>query len=505
MPRFPNVEPLVFWPPFLALLAATALSGVDGEAFLAAVTGLNTWILDHFSWLFAGGTLFMVLTVAAVYASPLARVRIGGPEATPLLSPTRWFAVTLCTTVAVGILFWGPAEPLYHLHQPPESLGIAPNSEASARFAMSTMFMHWTLTPYAIYTVPALAFALAHYNHGEPYSLSSPLTLLAGERAHGGVGKLVDAVCLFALVAGMAASLGTGILTLSSGLGEVSSLDGGSTPLRLAITAAVVGTFVVSSVTGLLRGIRVLSTLNIRFFLVLAGYVLVVGPTSSLLSAGVEGVGEFALSFFPRSLMTGDLSGDPWPKAWTIFYWANWLAWAPVTAVFLGRVAVGYTVRQLIHVNLAATATFSGLWVCIFSGTSLYFDQQTGGALFATLQAEGPEAMVYAMFGHLPGAGLLTAAFLAVTFLSFVTAADSNTDAMSLLSLRGQSLDDEASSVGLKVIWGATVGAVALIMISYAGIDGVKALSVFGGFPALFLILLIALGLWRAALASRRA
>lgn len=499
MPRLPRVEPLVFWPPFLALLAATALSGLDGEAFLATVNALNTWILDQFSWLFAGGTLFMVITVVAVYLSPLARVRIGGEQAEPLLSPWRWFSITLCSTVAVGILFWGAAEPLYHLHQPPSSLGIAPNSPEAERFALSTMFMHWTVTPYAIYTVPALGFALTTYNRGEPHSLSAPLTPLLGERAHGAVGRLVDAVCLFALVAGMSASLGTGVLTLASGLGLLTPVHGDAPWLLALVTFTVVATFVLSSVSGLQRGIRVLSDINARFFLVLAVGVLLIGPTAYMLRAVPGALAEYALSFPSRSLMTGATTGDPWPKSWTIFYWANWLAWAPVTAVFLGRIGRGYTVRQFIHVNLGATAAFGGLWMCVFSGTSLFFDQQTQGALFAQLQAEGPESMVYAMFGHLPAAGALTVAFLAATFLSFVTAADSNTDAMSLLSLREGALGQGDPSVALKITWGVTVGVVALVMVGYSGIDGVKALSVFGGFPALFLILLISVALLRVA------
>lgn len=174
------LRPLVFWPTFLILLAAVIASYVDLNAFLAVSKQLNNLILKNFSWLFSAGSFAMVVLTAIVYFSALGKVRIGGEDAQPLLSKWRWFMVALCTTLAVGVLFWTTAEPLYHLYGPPTSLPIEAGSSAAKSFAMSTMFLHWTITPYAIYLVPSLVFALVFYNRRSNFSIGAMLEPLLG-------------------------------------------------------------------------------------------------------------------------------------------------------------------------------------------------------------------------------------------------------------------------------------------------------------------------------------
>ncbi|BBI52166.1 hypothetical protein HORIV_45870 [Vreelandella olivaria] len=215
----PSLRPLVFWPTFLVLFAAVIASYINLDAFLAVASGLNAAILNNFSWLFSIGSLYLLVMAVIVYFSPIGHVRIGGPDAKPLLSPLRWFSITLCTTLAVGVLFWTTAEPLYHFMSPPSSSGLEAGSSDAMVFAMSTMFLHWTFTPYAIYAVPALIFALAFYNLRLRFSISSMLEPLFGSRIRRFAG-LIDAISLYALVAGMASSLGTGALTLAGGVGQ---------------------------------------------------------------------------------------------------------------------------------------------------------------------------------------------------------------------------------------------------------------------------------------------
>lgn len=204
----------VFFPPLIFLIATVIYSLLDSEGFLFTMQKANGWILNNFGWLFSWATFGFLLILLVVYFSPLAKVRIGGKDAQPILNRWRWFAITLTTTIATGILFWGPAEPLYHFNGPPAGLGLTTPSEAAATFSMSTLFMHWTLTPYGIYTIAGLVFALAYYNLKQPFRLGALLFPLVGKRAHGTLGTITDVICLYGLVAGMAASLGTGILTL---------------------------------------------------------------------------------------------------------------------------------------------------------------------------------------------------------------------------------------------------------------------------------------------------
>ncbi|NNE29015.1 MAG: BCCT family transporter [Saprospiraceae bacterium] len=478
----------VFLPPFLFLLVSAGLSIFFPERFHLTASGINDWILQHFDWLFSWGTFSFLIILLITYFSPIAKVRIGRAGAKPILTKWQWFSITLCTTIATGILFWGTAEPMYHMHEGPA------NMQGDTTFAMSSMFMHWSITPYGIYTLAGLVFALCYYNLKQPFAVSSLLFPLMGLGAHGPLGKVVDAVCLFALVAGMSASLGTGIMAISGGLEIFFGLQPGKLIYGL-IGLVIVFAFVISASTGLKKGIRILSGINIRLFIVLAILIFILGPTREMLSIGLAGVGDYFQHFLPRSVgLDSDLPAS-WTRSWTVFYWANWLAWTPVTALFLGRLALGYTVRDFIHFNLFLPALFGGVWMIIFSGSTLHFDSLTSQPMYSAMITDGPQAVVYSLFEFLPMGAIISIFFLIIVFISYVTAADSNTSAMTGMSVEGINPENPEAPVQMKIIWGSLVGLVAWVMISYAGIDGVKMISNLGGFPALFLILLVGFGL----------
>ncbi|PTU68441.1 BCCT family transporter [Chromobacterium haemolyticum] len=485
-----RIKPLVFWPTFLLLLAALLLSYLDLPAFLSLASGANKWILGHFSWLFSLASFSLLLTCVWVYCSPIGKLRIGGEGAQPLLGRKRWFAVTLMTTMAVGVLFWTSAEPIYHLYYPPAAYGLRAGSAEAASFAMSAMFLHWTFTPYAIYTVPALLFGLVFYNLKLPFSVGSMLQPLLGRWVSGRSGHLIDALALYALVAGMASSLGTGALALVGGINQYLPLPASPFSLGLVI-AAIVVTFVCSALSGLQRGLTWLSSINTWILLALAGFLLIFGPTIFILAFGLESFGNYLNQFFRLSLSTGAASQDGWAGSWTIFYWAVWFAWAPISAMFLGKISRGYTVREVIVMNLLLPAGFTALWIMIFSGTALSIDLGQAGLLKNVLEQQGVENVLYTIIRQLPMSEIMMAMVVFIAFLNYVTAADSNTDAISNLCTSGFYADSaEKAGKSMKLVWGGVIGLVSWVMTSYAGgVDGVKMMSNLGGLPALLIVM----------------
>lgn len=501
-PFLKGIRHWVFWPPLALLFLAIGFSIMRTEVFLEISTQANQWILDTFGGLFAIVALVMLVLCFLTFFSPLGKMKIGGEHAKPILTRWRWFGIILCTTIATGILFWGTAEPLFHFNGPPDFAGIEAGSNEAARFSMSVMFTHWSFTPYAIYAVPALVFALAYYNFGSRFSLSATLSPLVKSELHGAVGSVVDAVSLFALVAGMAASLGAGILTLSGGIQKLFGIE--SSVLLLAIIClAIVVAFLLSAASGLLKGIRILSSINVSIFIGLAIFVLVFGPTKAILIQAADGIGAYISNFFNLHASTFIHSESAWPKSWTVFYWANWMAWAPVTALFLGRISYGYTVREFLLFNWIIPALFGIIWMGIFSGTTLHMEAE-GLALGESLKASGPESVIYLILEQLPLLKLILPVFVFTVFLSYVTAADSNTAAMAGISSKGVSPDNPEPPLFPKIAWGITIGAVALIMVSTAGIDGIKMLSNLGGLPILFLLGLVSIALMRMIWTSWR-
>ena len=397
--------------------------------------------------------------------------------------------IVLCTTLAVGVLFWTTAEPLYHLHSPPESLGIKSDSPNAVLFAFSAMFLHWGPTPYAIYGVPALIFALAFHNLKLPYSISSLLCPVFGKYVMGRMADVIDALALFSLVLGMASSLGTGALTLIGGANQFLPVQKNVLTLGIIITIIVI-TFVVSAALGLVKGIARLSMLNFWLLIVLFVFTLIFGPTLYILGIGVEGLGAFLQNFFRLSLFTGQAANDPWPHSWSVFYWAVWFAWAPVTGMFLGKIARGFTVREFIQINVIFPSLFILLWISVFSGTAIFMDQQSNGGLYAILNSGGIEKLLYYIFGELPLGSYISLLLIFIAFISYVTAADSSTDAIGDLCIKGVSVETLGStSMPIKILWGTIIGLVSWIMVSTVGNVGVKSLSNLGGLPATLIIL----------------
>lgn len=494
-----RIKHWVFWPPFLLVVGASILSFVNIDAFTTGVNSANDWLIANFGWLFSISGLLLAVVCVGVYFSPLGNVKIGGANAKPMLSKYNWFAITLCTTIAAGLTFWGIVEPIYHMTYPPESLGLEPGSSEAAIFSMSTMFLHWTITPYAIYTVPALMFAFAYYNMKKPFSLGSTLAPLFGDKMNGKWGSFIDAVSLLTLALGMASALGTSIINLAGGVNHMTGITSG--PFLWAIIAiVVVATFIISASSGLLKGIRILSDINVRIYILIALFIFITGPTAFILSLGTEGLGNYLTNFFEKNLFTGAAAGDPWPHGWTTFYWANWFSWAAITALFLGRIAYGYTIKAFILMNFVAPAFVGIIWMTIFSGTAISMNDKLGDILIN----QGPESVLYAMFAELPLSAIVIPVYLIVVFLSMVTASDSNMTAMGGISSSGISPDSPEPGIGIKIVWGVTVGLVAWIMISFAKVDGIKMLSNLGGAPAVIIELLVVVGLVKIARNPRK-
>lgn len=493
--REASLRPFVILVPMSIFITAAAASLIDLDGFFAFAKLLNDWILATFSNVISWAVFGFVLTSFGVLLTPLGKVTIGGAGATPTLKPWSWFSITLCTTIAIGILFWAMAEPMYHLYEPGSAArGIVAGSEEAKAFSLVTLFMNWAISPYAIYTVAALTFALAYHNLGKPYSVSGPFVALLGRPLPKPVAAVLDAAILLALIMGMAASLGAGMLLLSGGVSDMTGLPNG--PVLLALVAGAIGIVVlISSLTGLMRGIRVLSVINTWFFFIFVGVIIVFGPTREIFGQGGQAVLSYAGEFLDRSIFIGAASEDgEWAKGWTTFYFANWLAWAPVTAMFLGRIARGYTVRAFVLVNLILPALFSLLWMSVFGVFAMETDLAEGGVLKQTLDAVGPEGVMFRALDFIPLASVLVPIVLILSFISYVTAADSNTEAISQIckthdAPMTEADETEPTAPRLKIIWVILLCLMAWIMVTFSGIDGVRMLSNVGGLPALFVVL----------------
>lgn len=344
-----NLRKNVFYPPLLLIICTILFSQINNDLFSTSISKLNTWILETVGFLFSWSSFFFLILLIITYFSPIAKLKIGGKDAQPLLSKSKWFAISTCTTIATGILFWGCAEPLFHYANPPIS-SISSASEASKSFSMSTMFMHWSFAPYAIYCLAGLVFALSFYNLKRKFSVAS-LIPLRQESNNKIIKNIIDVICLYSIVLGMSASLGAGIYSIIGGLDEILNMPKSNLIIG-GVGAFVIASFILSAISGLQKGIKWLSTINIVGFILLAIFIFFLSYPTDILKIAFTGLIEYIVTFPQRSLNIGSGIAKSWRYDWSIFYWANWFAWAPIAALFLGKISKGYTIRQYINFNL---------------------------------------------------------------------------------------------------------------------------------------------------------
>lgn len=489
-----KIRGFVFWPTFL-FLGTVVLASFKSPAKVADFANhLKSILLNQFQALYGWSGLIFFLLLLFTSFSPLGETKIGGKEAKPLFSFWNWFAIALGTTTAVGILFWACAEPIFHMTQPPKSLGLTPNSEASGEFALSTLLMHWTLIPHAIYTLPALLFALAFFNDKQPYSIGSCLYPLRSRT----IGTLTDSIALFCLVVGMATSLATGVLSIGGGIAHLTGIAS-SPKVWTVVGLVLLSLYIVSTLSGLDKGIRRFSHFNTVLFLFLILFFFVAGPTHYILIQTWTSAKQFIHTFWGRSTFSAfDGGKDKWVREWPVFYLANWLAWAPVTGTFLGRISYGYKVRSFIAMFLLVLASFGAVWIAVFGTVAVHMHIVQKLPLETILKTQGAESVMFYVLSQFPLAKWIIPIFLVGLCISCVTATDSNTIAMAAMSEHGVNTENPNPSLRLKLLWGTCIGLLAIAMLFSQGLEGIKTLSVLGGFPALIFEIMCAMALgWR--------
>ena len=497
---FKKIRPIAFFVPFLSLLVLAVFSLKSGmeneEAFVESMNNLFNGVLNNFGWLYAVSAFGMLVFIVFLGLSKYGKIRFGGEDAIPEFSYWNWFAMTLCAGIAIGIVFWGVAEPVIQLGFPPESLGILPFSSESAIFSLSQIFLEWTFTPYAIYCICGISCAYTFYNMDRPQAISSTLYPILGKWSTGRGAQVIDAVIVFALVGGVVTSLGEGILQLASGL----DWQFGIAPTRMvwgAISILIVVMYTISSYTGINRGIKILSDLNAKIFTGLMLFVFVVGPTAFILNIGFESIGSYLETIFTRHLFLGSVSGDPFPRWWTLFFFAIWYAWAPVTGMFLSRMAYGRTVREFIAVNMIAPSIFGMAWFTVFGGTAINMQMFQNINLSEIVNSTGPEIATFAFLSELPLSGVIIPIFFITVILSFVTAADSMTSTVALISVKDDSIEKQEAPGIVKISWALLMGLIAWLVVSFAKIDGIKMVATIAGIPAVVVVIAQTYSLWK--------
>ncbi|MCX4528890.1 MULTISPECIES: BCCT family transporter [unclassified Streptomyces] len=470
----------------IAVLAVVAWAALAKGSFDTASAAALAWVLDNFAWLFViAADVFLVMCVVLAI-SRFGRIRLGADDSEPEFTNLAWIAMMFSAGMGIGLMFYGVGEPLTHYLNPPPASGAAPGTGAAAQAALDYSFFHWTLTPWAIYGIAGLALAYATFRKGRGNRLSSAFVPLMGqERADGWPGRAVDLLAVFATVFGTATSLGLGALQVTEGLSITAGVED-STAVELIIIASLSAAFVLSAFSGLHKGVKWLSTVNIVLAGALALFVFLLGPTVYILDVIPASVGSYLHELLPMATRTGAFTDSAWLGAWTIFYWAWWLSWAPFVGTFIARISHGRTIREFLIGVLLVPSGATVVWFCVMGGTAIRLDS-TGVADLAVKVKDGAEASLFAMLDALPLGTVTSYVAMALVMTYFVTSADSASLVMGSLTSRG-SLNPPT---WLVVTWGILMAAVAAVLLVAGGLKSLQTATILVALPFVIVMLLL--------------
>ena len=481
---------MVFRISILIVALLVALAGFWPGPFNAYVQATLAWVVPSAGWLYllvVFATLAFLLFLAF---GRFAQLRIGGEDAEPEFSTTSWLAMLFAAGMGIGLVFWGAAEPVSHYARPPE--GLQPQSMDAARAAMRYAFFHWGLHPWAIYALLGLAMAWFQYNRNGRGRISDLLQPVLGKHHLGWMGATVDVAAVVATAIGVATTLGFGTVQIAAGLHRVFGLPA-STGAKLAVIGVAFVLYMASSSSGVDRGIKWLSNLNLALAGVLLLLVLLLGPTSFIFDTFTTTLGSYLDHLLGMSLRMSPFSGSSWVAEWTIFYWAWWIAWAPFVGAFIARVSRGRSVREFVLGVVVAPSLLGFAWFSVFGGAALWM-QIFGGADMVGALANGYETVLFALFDTLPGSKLLATLALVLLISFFLTSADSAV--LILASMSTETAGDPPLS--RKFAWGAAIALIAGALLLAGGLDALQGLITIAALPFALLILLVVFGLYRA-------
>ena len=496
-----DVHPQVFFISAGVVLLFIIGSVLFPEEALNRYGTVKDEISANFGWFFILAANLFIIFMIYLALSKYGKIRLGGVDADKEFSDISWVAMLFSAGMGIGLMFFGVGEPIWHLNAP--HLGAEAGTAAAGEVAMGMTLFHWGFHPWAIYALVGLSLAFFSFNRGLPLTFRSIFWPVLGERIYGWPGHIIDILTVFATLFGLVTSLGLGARQINAGLsflGENSAAAPAietSSTVAIAIIAVVTAIAVMSVAAGLDGGVRRLSNLNLGLMLTLLASVIVLGPTLFILGLLPQGLGSYLGNFFSLSFYAGALgSGEQYAyegflSAWTIFYWAWWIAWSPFVGMFIARISKGRTVREFIAGVLVLPVIFSVVWFAALGGTALNMElgAETAGAISGPMIEEGlgTEVAMFAMFNEMPGTLILSGAAILLTSTFFITSSDSGSLVIDHLTSGGK----HDAPVTMRIFWAVTEGAVAAALL-YAGgadaLEGLRAASISTGLPFAFIL-----------------
>ncbi|ELY55706.1 BCCT family transporter [Natronococcus jeotgali] len=488
-----------------AIAAAAVLAFVlRPDAASEQMAAVNDVLWTTAGWWYLVAMFVLVAFVGFLIFGPWGNIKLGGDGERPEFSFPAYFAMLYSAGIAAGIVFWGPAEAVFHYDAVSPFVGAEARSSEAAVGAIQYTFFHWGVSAWTAYVVMALPIAYYAYRYDAPLRISTVIAPWVGlENLDGPLAKAIDVLAVFATIGGVATTLGLVGSQFLVGIEWTTGASVGDAGTVAVITGLTVA-FTLSVSLGIRKGIQRLSYFNMVLFALVTVATFLLGPTTQIMSMGTQALGAYVNDFITMSFYTGSGAEGgagvaQWVGDWTIFYWAWWFSWTPFVGLFIARISRGRTVRQVAVTGVIASTGITVPWFATMGGTAIFL-QESGRADILTIVSElGEAGSGYPLFEALPLGELLTVLFLVLVTTFLVTSADSSTLALGMLTTGGA---EEPSTIN-RVIWGALIGALASLLMVTGGVDALQQAAIITGGPFSIIALLAAVSMVAACGARR--
>ena len=498
MEKQTSFNPLVIGATLFFVVLLVAMILIAPEQTQTLLNAAKSGIFANFSWFYVLAFSVFLGFLVILSVSSLGNIKLGNDEEEPEFGFLSWLAMLFAAGMGVGLMFFGVAEPLTH-YLSDITTGSAEHKQQEA--LLHTLF-HWGIHAWAVYGTIALALAYFGFRYKLPLALRSCFYPLLKERINGKLGDLIDIMALLATLFGVITTLGFGASQLGAGLHQLGWISENSFSLQMVVIAVVMSLATFSAISGVGKGVKILSELNLTLAFCLLIFVLVAGPTLYLLSAFSDNIGTYLSNLVKLSFKTYvyEQEHTGWFSGWTILYWAWWCSWAPFVGLFIARISKGRTIREFIFGVLVIPSMFGILWFTVFGNTAIWLnDGEAAGTLGQMISS--PETLLFKFLDYLPLSGVTGLVSLVVISLFFITSADSGIYVLNNIASRDKSL---AAPRWQAVMWGVLMSVVAIVLMQSGGLANLQAMTLLVALPFAMLMLLMCFSLWKGLNADKK-
>lgn len=456
---------------------------LDHESLGRVLEGILSSTVSNWKWLYQGGVLFFVAFCFYIAFSKYGKIKFGKDTDTPEYSNFSWFSMLFGAGMGVGLVYWSVAEPVTHFLNGPAYAG-APGSVQAAEWSLPISYLHWGISPWAIYVILGIPMGLVIYRKGLPSLMSSCFYPLLGDKIYGPIGKIIDIVTLCITFFGVSTTVGLGTMELGAGL----SFNYGipmSNKAYMIILAVVTVCYLASACLPINRGIKTGSNISMAACIGLLVFLFILGPTWFILDNFINGAGIYIQNFITMSTWTDPVEHTGWLDSWTIFYWAWWISWAPFVGIFIAKISKGRTIKEFVMAALIAPTIFDMIFFNIIGSTALDFELSTAtkGIIESAVNADVANG-IFVLFDQFPLTQITIPILLVVVFTFFVVSTDSATIVLGMFSSGG----DNSPKTSLKLMWGIALALSAAVLIIMGGLDAVQTIAIVAVFPFIFVM-----------------